>query len=310
MQAEETEHRRARPIDRPAAAGGRRFGGALGSGGRAAMRRRTRRLLKLLLLAAIFGGLWAVGLRPGLLAGILWAWAQQLSEWAQDSPALAAAAYLLGTALAKLTPVTGGGLVMVLGGYLFGTAAGGLLAAAGAALSALLVALAGRRWFGDLILDRWGERLARAEQRLLADGFNYYLAMRLLPVLPAWLVNLVPVLVPFPLRTVVAATALGVLPISLIMAGVGSGIAAIGEREAELSVQLLIDPAVLLPLAGLSLLSLLPPLLGRALARRRGSRGAGAPPGAALGQRPGGRLDSTGAPAGLSSALRGRETEP
>lgn len=262
-------------------AGARRSGGrALGAGGDPVMRRRTRRLLKLLLLAAVFGGLWAVGLRPGLLAGIVWAWAQQLSEWAQGSPVLAAAAYLVGTALAKLTPVTGGGLVMVLGGYLFGTVAGGLLAAVGAALSALLVALAGRRWFGDLILDRWGERLARIEQRLLADGFSYYLAMRLLPILPAWLVNLVPVLVPFPLRTVAAATALGVLPISLIMAGVGSGIATIGEREEALSVQLLIDPAVLLPLAALSLLSLLPPLLGRALARRRSrrSRDAGAPP--------------------------------
>jgi len=222
-----------------------------------------RRVVKIVALVALLAGVWLLLGESEGIADFVRRWHGALVTLAHESLIAGAAAYVLSTAVAKLTPVTGGGVAMILGGYLFGTIGGGLLAAAGAAASALAVAIAGRLWLSELVLDRWGERFARIEHRLLEDGFSYYLALRLLPIVPAWLTNLVPIVVPLPLWQVGLATFVGVLPVSLIAARLGSGIARVAAREEALTARLLIDLEILLPLLALALLALLPPLLRR-----------------------------------------------
>src|SRR5690606_3627580 len=118
----------------------------------------------------------------------------------------------------------------------------------GAALGAGLVAVAGRRLLSPLIRRRWGGRLVPLEAAAREDGFSYLLAIRLLPVVPAWLANLLPVAVPIPLRWVLLATFLGLLPISIIVAGVGNGVASVSTDSEALSAALLLQREVLLPL--------------------------------------------------------------
>ena len=235
-------------------------------------RRKRRRLIQLACFVAIIGGMLALGFDPRAIASVVWGWMQVIAAWSREHPALAAGLFVLATAATKIAPFTGGGAVMVFGGFLFGTELGGVLSATGATLSALLVRAAGRHFFGDIILDRWGERFARVEERILANGFSYYIALRLIPIFPAWLVNLVAVVIPLRASVVAAGTFLGVLPISCIMAGVGSTLSVVTSRADELSWRLLLDLDILLPLGGLMLLALLPPLLQLSLERRRRRR--------------------------------------
>jgi len=239
---------------------------------------KRRRLTQFAGLVAVFGGLWLLGLDPRAVGALVWAAMQAVAGWSQENVLVAAGAYLLATAATKIVPFTGGGAVLILGGFLFGAALGGVLAASGATLSALIVFLLGRRLLSDLILDRWGDRFARIEERILEYGFSYYLALRLLPMLPAWFVNLVPVIVPLRLRTVLVATFLGLLPLSFIMAGLGESLSDVTAREERLSVALRLDSGVILPLAALSLLALIPPALPWLFARRRGRKTGGTPP--------------------------------
>ena len=235
-------------------------------------RRKRRRLIQLACFAALIGGLLALGISPGMIAAVVWGWMQVIAAWSRENQALAALLFVLVLALTKIGPFTGAGAAMVFGGLLFGMELGGALSATGAALSALFVQLVGRRFFGDLILDRWGDRLARIEKRVLANGFSYYLALRLVPVVPAWIVNLVAVVIPLSRTVVFWGTFLGVLPISCIMAGVGSTLSTVTMRDEDLSWRLLLDPNVLLPLAGLTLVALVPPLLQALITRRKRRR--------------------------------------
>ena len=234
-------------------------------------KQKRNRLTKLACLLVVMTAPLALGFDPATVGLLLWSGMEVIAAWSRDNMFVAALLYVLATAVTKTVPFAGGGTAVIFGGFLFGTTWGGILSAAGSTLSATIVALVGRRWFGDIVLDRWGERFAAAEHRLLQNGFSYYLALRVLPVLPAWLVNFVAVIVPLPMRTVILGTFVGILPISCIMAGIGSKVSAVTSKDDDLSWRLLLDPNVLLPLAGLVLLALIPPLLQQLLRRRRAS---------------------------------------
>jgi uncharacterized membrane protein YdjX (TVP38/TMEM64 family) len=88
-----------------------------------------------------------------------------------------------------------------------------------------------------------------------ANAFNYLLVLRLVPLFPFWLVNLVPAVIGVKLGTYVLATFLGIIPASFVYAGIGNGLGSVvGEPDSRL----LFRPSVFLPILGLALLALVP----------------------------------------------------
>lgn len=213
---------------------------------------------------AVAGVLWLEIAGGAEFAALFRASQAAIADWTDRHMMPGALAYVAVVALGRVTPFPGAIFLTLSGGFLFGTVLGGALAAAGAALSATLVFAVGRRFFAGYVRARLGRRFGDIEREFTDGALPYLIAMRLLPMLPAWLVNLAPV--PFPVRasTVAAATFLGVLPASLVVASVGSGLAGVSAGSAELSARMVLSPNVLLPLSALSLLALL-----SALARRR-----------------------------------------
>lgn len=173
-------------------------------------------------------------------------------------PTAAAAAYVIFVTAGTLTPVPSAILVMLLGGYLFGTLAGGLLSAAGATLSAGLVHLVGRALLSGLVTRLMADRLVTMQQAMRSNALGYLLAIRLLPGMPAWIANLAPVPFPVPLSTVLVATFAGILPICVLTANVGSGLASLAEIADRSATYVLRQPQLLLPLVALFLLAVVP----------------------------------------------------
>ena len=184
-----------------------------------------------------------------------------LAAWVQAHPWLSPGIFLFCAMLGTLTPFPGGLLVMLTGGFLFGSIGGGLLSAAGVVCSACLVCLAGRRLFGAPIKQALARRRAGAIEALSSDAFHYLLALRLLPGMPAWLTNLLPVPLPIPLRTVLAATSLGILPVCLSVATIGNGVAMLGVERQALSAEMMLRAQYLGPLIGLVIMAILPPVI-------------------------------------------------
>jgi uncharacterized membrane protein YdjX (TVP38/TMEM64 family) len=154
-------------------------------------------------------------------------------------------------------------LFTLTGGLLFGPFLGGLAAVTGATAGSALMFLACRTAIGDWLRDKAGPRLLRIERAIQADAFACVIALRLIPAFPIWIINIGAGLVDIPMRTFVAASFLGMVPSSLVYAGVGSGMGHVLARGGVVDLSILAEPQIWLPLLGLGLLALAPLLYRR-----------------------------------------------
>jgi uncharacterized membrane protein YdjX (TVP38/TMEM64 family) len=89
------------------------------------------------------------------------------------------------------------------------------------------------------------------------------LFLRLVPVFPFWLVNIVPALLGMRLWPYTLATLIGIIPAAFVYAGVGSGFGLLIERGEAPNLGLIFEWRILLPLLGLAGLALVPVLYTR-----------------------------------------------
>jgi len=138
------------------------------------------------------------------------------------------------TAVALSFP--GAALLTISGGIIFGTLAGGLAAVTAATLGATAIFLITKSALGCVAGRRWMPRAGPLGQRLLAgfrkDAFCYLVFLRLVPLFPFWLVNLIAAPAGIGLAPFVAATALGIIPATFAYAFFGAGLnSAIAAQE-------------------------------------------------------------------------------
>jgi uncharacterized membrane protein YdjX (TVP38/TMEM64 family) len=183
----------------------------------------------------------------------------ELTGWIAANEARAAIAYIaVYAAIIALMFVPGGALLTIAGGFLFGPFAATLYAVIAATLGAAVAFLAARHAFAEALHRRAAPRLARMERGFHEDAFNYLLVLRLVPVFPFWLINLVPAFLGVRLSVFVAATFLGIVPGTFVFALVGDGLGAVFDRGEAPDVRIILEPRFLAPLLGLALLALMP----------------------------------------------------
>ena len=222
-----------------------------------------KRFGPLILVALAVAVVLASGLADHLSLVELKARRDQLQDFVALHPALSFGLYIL-IYIAVVSLSLPGALVMTLsGGFLFGPWLGAAAASSGASLGAAVIFLVCRSAVGDSLRGKAGSTIAKIEEGVRRDAFSYILTLRLIPVMPFWLVNLAAGFVNIPLRTFLAATVLGILPGSLVYSGLGAGLGEVFASGQEPNLRVIFEPHVLLPLVGLGLLSLLPVVLRR-----------------------------------------------
>jgi len=187
----------------------------------------------------------------------------ELAAWVAAHVALAALIYVLFYALAVAFSLPIAVVITPVGGFLFGVWLGALLSMIGATLGSVALFLAARTAFRDLFRARAGATLARLEDGFRRDSFNYLLFLRLVPVFPFWLVNIVPALLGMQLGPYTLATLIGIVPGAVIYAGIGASFGTLIERGERPDFGVIFEWHILLPLLGLAALSLLPVLYTR-----------------------------------------------
>jgi len=158
-------------------------------------------------------------------------------------------------------------LVSILGGFLFGTLIGTLCVVVGATVGAVALFLIARSTVGAFLCERAGPALRRMEAGFRENELSYLLILRLIPLFPFFLVNIVPALLGVSLRNYVLATAVGIIPGAFVYVGVGAGTGAVLDSGAVPGLSLFVRLDVLLPMVGLLVLALLP--IGYKILRRR-----------------------------------------
>lgn len=214
----------------------------------------ARRLLPL----ALLGVAWIVFMLAGGYRYLTFSALAQNRDWlcglVKQWGVLAAFAYLVVYVLLVALSVPGAVILTVAGGFLFGTWVGGSTAVIGATLGATAIFLAARAGLGGLS-ERAGRFVGKLEAGFRADAFSYLLVLRLVPIFPFWLVNLVPALVGVRLRTYILATFLGIIPGTFIYASLGNGL---GSLVDEPDLAIILKPGLFIPIIGLALLALFP----------------------------------------------------
>ncbi len=181
-----------------------------------------------------------------------------VAGWVDDHPVLAPFAYLLLYAIAVSLSLPESAVLTVVGGLLFGTLSGGLLAIVGSTAGAIGLFLAVRYHLADAIAARRSRFLDAIRTSLHRDGFSYLLAIRLVPAFPFSLVNLAAALSGMRLLPYGAATVIGIIPATFVFASIGDGLADTLGSGNQPDFSVIFSPRILGPLIVLAVLSLLP----------------------------------------------------
>jgi uncharacterized membrane protein YdjX (TVP38/TMEM64 family) len=219
---------------------------------------RTKRFLPVVILLLAIAAAFALGINDYLSFEQLERNRTWLLELVERHPFLAPFAFMLIYALAIALSVPGGAILTMTGGFLFGVAAGTCYAVVAATLGATVVFLIAKTALGDSLRQKTGPAMRRMEAGFRENALNYLLFLRLIPVFPFWLVNLVSAFMGVPLGTYVVATAVGIIPGTLVYASVGNGLGAVFETGGRPDLGIIFEPRIILPLVGLAVLALLP----------------------------------------------------
>lgn len=228
-----------------------------------ALAARARRWVPLGLLLAVALGVYASGIHRYLTFHALAVNRERLLAEVNSLGALAPVAFILCYAAVAALSIPGALMLTLIGGFLFGTLLGTLYNLLGATAGATVVFLIARSAFGEVLQRRTGPFLKKVEAGFREDAVSYLLVLRLVPLFPFWLVNLVPALFGVSLGAYVFCTFFGMMPGALVYTSVGAGLGDLLDRGEKPDFRIIFEPHFLLPLLALGLLALAPVLYKR-----------------------------------------------
>lgn len=155
----------------------------------------------------------------------------------------------------------GAAIATLAGGFLFGLFPGALYNVIGASLGAIAVFLAARAGFGADVAaktSQGGGPAAKLQSALRENEWSALLIMRLVPVVPFFVANLVPAFFGTSLYRFALTTVLGIIPGTVVFTSIGAGLGEVFERAEQPDLSIIFAPYILGPLLGLAALSALP----------------------------------------------------
>lgn len=166
-----------------------------------------------------------------------------------------------------------GALVATLaGGFLFSIFPGVVFNATAASLGAICIFLAARWGLGERLaarMDASDGLIRRIKAGIDENQWSKLFLIRLVPVVPFFVANLVPAFVGVPLWRFAVTTALGIIPGTLVYTSVGAGLGEVFARGETPDLGIIFEPQILLPILGLCILALIPSIL-KAVRGRKG----------------------------------------
>jgi uncharacterized membrane protein YdjX (TVP38/TMEM64 family) len=228
------------------------------------------RLVPLLVLIAGLVAFFALGLQRYVSFDVLRENREVLLSWVERQGLLAGLVYIAVYALAVAFSLPGGAVMSIAGGFLFGTLWGGIYILIGATLGATALFLIAKTALGDFLRAKAGPWLQKMEAGFRENALSYLLVLRLVPLFPFFVVNLVPAFLGVPLSTYVLGTALGIIPGVFVFASVGAGLGSLFDSGQAFRPSGILTPQIVIALLGLAVLALIPVAYKKIKARTAG----------------------------------------
>ncbi|MDT0500674.1 MULTISPECIES: FAD-dependent oxidoreductase [unclassified Halomonas] len=201
----------------------------------------SHRLLLLLLIAALVVAFFLSGANDYLTLEVLQAEQARFHAWLSREPVTVIGGFfLLYVAMAALS-LPGAALMTVLSGTLFGLGGGLLLVSFASTIGATLAALIARTLLRGPLERRYARQLERINAGIRREGALYLFTLRLIPLFPFFVINLVVGLTRMRLSTFYWVSQLGMLPGTVVFVNAGSELADLESLGDILSPSLLLS---------------------------------------------------------------------
>lgn len=188
---------------------------------------------------------------------------QTLEAWRAAQPLRAALFFFVAYVLVTALSLPGAAVMTLAVGAVFGLAWGSLIVSFASSIGATLAFLAARWLLGDRVQQRFADRLATLNAGMARDGAFYLFMLRLVPVLPFFVINLAMGFTRIRPLTFYAVSQLGMLPGTLVYVNAGTQLARIEGLDD------IVSPGLLGALVLLGVFPLLARRLGDALRARK-----------------------------------------
>ncbi len=231
------------------------------------MPRWSSRWIVLIVIALVAVVLWRSGLLAELNLEGLKARQDSLQAWTSANPWLAAGAFFALYVLVTGVSLPGAVILTLAGGAIFGVVEGTILISFASSIGATLAFWASRFVLRDGLRRKYGERLRAFDAGIERDGAYYLFTLRLVPVVPFFLVNLLAGLTALKTRRFYLVSQAGMLPGTIVYVYAGTQLARIATPGDVLS------PGLIVAFALLGLLPLIMRLFTRWLDARRVYKG-------------------------------------
>jgi uncharacterized membrane protein YdjX (TVP38/TMEM64 family) len=190
-------------------------------------------IIRLIVLAVIVAGIFSLirftAVGDYLSARSLQENKEALKGFVERNYLVSVLVYIVAYILVVALSIPGAMWVSIGGGFFFGVVFATIYINIGATIGATIVFLAARFFLGEMIQNKYGDRLARFNKEIDTNGSNYLITLRLIPVFPFWMINLFAGVTKIKPRTFIWTTSLGIIPGSAVYAYAGYAINDIGE---------------------------------------------------------------------------------
>lgn len=162
--------------------------------------------------------------------------------------------YIVVTALS----LPGAAVMSLAGGGLFGLVTGTIVVSFAASIGATCACLVARYLLRDWVQNKFGDKLAKINEGMEREGGFYLFSLRLVPIFPFFIINLVMALTPIKMTTFYWVSLVGMLPATIVFVNAGRELARVESPSDILSPGLILSFVLLglLPLVTKKLLAL------------------------------------------------------
>lgn len=155
------------------------------------------------------------------------------------------ASYMLIYIVVTTLSLPGAAVMTLAGGALFGLTAGTVAVSFASTIGATLACLASRFILRDWVQNRFGDKLQTINEGVENEGSFYLFTLRLIPIFPFFLINLLMGLTRMPIKSYFWVSQIGMLPATIVYVNAGSELARIDSLAGIVSPRLLISFVVL-----------------------------------------------------------------
>ncbi|MBE2257398.1 MAG: FAD-dependent oxidoreductase, partial [Rhodobacteraceae bacterium] len=200
---------------------------------------KTQRLLLIAALAGLLVAYFALDLGRFLSLDYFKTQQETIEAWRTVQPVKAGLLFFVAYVAVTGLSLPGAALMTLAGGAIFGLFWGLLLVSFASSLGATLAFLASRFLLHDWVQKRFGDRMRAINAGIAKEGGFYLFTLRLVPLFPFFVINLVMGLTPLKTRTFYWVSQLGMLAGTLVYVNAGTQLARIDSLAGILSPALL-----------------------------------------------------------------------